>query len=157
MELLSRPHLEETEEHVFVLEAKKETPSTCCVSQDWTKVTLVPNTAPLPEENEPISSSAASTTPKDASPMESNHLGSIEDPPVGANDIKDAPSVLGTASISTAVTNPTFMSDYTTMELFQQITNGTPPALSGSGAAAQDPRQDYLRQSLSIPERGNSS
>ncbi|XP_058238864.1 oncostatin-M-specific receptor subunit beta isoform X2 [Hemibagrus wyckioides] len=151
MELLSRPHLEETEEHVFVLEAKKETPSTCCVSQDWTKVTLMPNTAPLPEGNEPISSSTASTTPKDASPMESNHLDSIEDPPVGAKDIKDAPSILGTPSVSTAVANPTsaFMSDYTTMELFQQITNGMPPAPSGSGAAAQN----YLRQSLSLSQR----
>ncbi|KAK3526852.1 hypothetical protein QTP86_000709 [Hemibagrus guttatus] len=37
MEILSRPYVEETEEHVFVLEAKKETHSACCDSQDWTK------------------------------------------------------------------------------------------------------------------------
>ncbi|KAK3508682.1 hypothetical protein QTP70_003314 [Hemibagrus guttatus] len=156
MEILSRPYVEETEEHVFVLEAKKETHSACCDSQDWTKVTLMPNKVPLPEDNEALSSSTASTTidstPKDALPIHSNHLGSVEDPPVGANDIKDAPSVLGTVSVSTDVVNPTraFMSDYTTMELFQQITNGMPSAPSGSGAAASDARQDYLRQSVSL-------
>ncbi|KAB5522351.1 hypothetical protein PHYPO_G00158550 [Pangasianodon hypophthalmus] len=161
MELLHRPNLEETEEHVSVLEAKKETHSACNVSQDWTKTTCMPNMPPpypLQGDNEPPSSPTTSTTidstPNEAFPIDSNHKGSIEDPSMGANNIKDPPSVLGTESVSTAVANPTsaFMSDYTTMELFQQITKAAPPAPSSSGAAPSDPGQEYLRQSLSLSE-----
>ncbi|XP_053473779.1 leukemia inhibitory factor receptor isoform X2 [Ictalurus furcatus] len=159
MELLRRPNLEETEEHVSVLEAKKETHSACNVSQDWTKATLMPNTAPPPVDNEPPSSPTISTTidstSNEAFPTDSNHKGSTEDPPEGANNITDPPSVLGTETVSTAVANPTsaFMSDYTTMELFQQITKAAPPAPSSSGAASSDPGQEYLQQSLSLSEK----
>ncbi|XP_026999467.1 oncostatin-M-specific receptor subunit beta [Tachysurus fulvidraco] len=154
MELLSRPYLEETEEHVFVLEAKKETQF---ASQDRTKANLIPNTSSPPEENKPSSSTTLTTidpTPKEAFPIDSNHKGSIQDLPVGANNIQDPPMVLGTVSVSTAVPKPTsaFMSDYTTMELFHQITNAMPPTISSSGAAVSDPRQEYLRQSLSLSE-----
>ncbi|GAA6105759.1 oncostatin-M-specific receptor subunit beta [Tachysurus ichikawai] len=155
MELLSRPYLEETEEHVFVLEAKKDTQF---ASQDRTKANLIPNTSPPPEENKPSSPPTTSTTidstPKEAFLIDSNHKGSIQDLPVGANNIQDPPMVLGTVSVSTAVAKPmsAFMSDYTTMELIHQITNAMPPTLSSSGAAVSDPHQEYLRQSLSLSE-----
>lgn len=155
MELLCRSNLEETE-HLSVLEAKKETHSTCKVSQDWTKATLMPETDLPPGENKPplssITSSAIYSTSHEALPIDSNHEGSTEDPPVGANNIKDLPRVLETESVSTAVTNPTsaFRSDYTTMELFQQITKAAPPAPSSSGAASSDPGQEYLQHLLSF-------
>ncbi|XP_047008000.1 leukemia inhibitory factor receptor isoform X3 [Ictalurus punctatus] len=159
MELLCRPNLEETEEHVSVLKVKKETHSACNVSQDWTKATLMPNTAPPPVDNKPPSAPTISTTidstSNEAFPTDSNHKGSTEDPPEGANNITDPHSVLGTETVSTAVANPTsaFMSDYTTMELFQQITKAAPPAPSSSGAASSDPGQEYLQQSLSLSEK----
>ncbi|KAF4072925.1 hypothetical protein AMELA_G00253070 [Ameiurus melas] len=159
MELLRRPNVEETEEHVSVLEAKKETHSACNVSQDWTKATLMPNMSPTPGDNEPPSSPTFSTTidstSNEAFPMDSNHEGSIEVPPEGASNITDPPSVLGTETVLTAVTNPTnaFMSDYTTMELFQQITKAAPLASSSSGAASSDPGQEYFQQSLSLSEK----
>lgn len=163
MELLRKPNVEETEEHVSVLETKKETRFACNVSQNWTKATLMLKTAPPPGDNEPPSSPTRSTaidsTPNEAFPIDTNHKGSVEDPPVEANNIKDPPSVLGTASVSTAVANPTsaFMSDYTTMELFQQLTKAAPASASSSVAASSEPGQEYLQQSLSMQEHERSS
>lgn len=158
MELLCRPNLEETEEHVFVVEAKKETHPACSVSQDCQKATLTLNPEPPPGASEPPVSPTTSTTMDSTSheilPIDSNQEGSIEDPPVGANNIKDSPSVSVTEAVSTGVANPTgvFMSDYTTMELFQQITKAPPTAPSSSREASSDPDQEYLQQSLSSTE-----
>ncbi|XP_060769423.1 uncharacterized protein LOC132876147 isoform X2 [Neoarius graeffei] len=155
MALLCKPS-EETEEHVSVLETKKETHSTSSVFQDWTKTFLMPNTVPPLGDNKPplsaISSTTINYTPNEDFPRDSKHKEPTEDLPVEANNIADLPRVLDTASIPTAVTNPTsvFTSDYTTMELFQQITKTAPAAPSSSGPTSSNPGQDYLRQPLSL-------
>lgn len=144
MELLSRPYIEETEEHVSVLEAKKDN-----------KPTFIHDKASPSEDNEPLTTSTTiDSTPGEACPIDSNHLGSVDDLPVRASDIKDPPSALGAASVSTAVLNPVsvVMSDYTTMELFQQISNAAPAGPSSSGAVCSDPHQEYLRQSRALSE-----
>lgn len=152
MELLCRPNLEETEEHVSVLEAKKEPHSACNASQDWTKATIMLN-IPI-YNNEPLfsptTSSAIESTPEETLPISSHHKDSTENPPAGANHIQDSPSMLVTESVSTAAANPAFISDYTTMELFQQITKTVPPAPSSAGAAFSHRGQEYLRQPLSL-------
>ncbi|TSL28205.1 Leukemia inhibitory factor receptor [Bagarius yarrelli] len=148
MELLSRSYLEETEEHVSVLEAKKDTNSACNVSQDGNKASLTCYlSSPSLENNEPPSFPTSLTTvvftPTDTFPTDSFHKDSPEDSPA------DPPSVLNPASVSTAVVNPTgaFISDYTTMELFKQINNSVPATPPGSGAATTPLRQEYLSQS----------
>lgn len=162
MELLRGPNLEETEEHVSVLEVKKEARPACKVSPDWTKTTLMPKTAPPPEDNEPSLSPTTSrkdSTPHEALPIDSTHDASTEDPLKEANNIKDASCALVPQSVSTAVANPTstFMSDYTTMELFQQITKAAPPASSSSGAASSGQGQEHDQQSLCLSENTRSS
>lgn len=158
MELLSRPYIEETEEQVSVLEAKKDTNSACNVSQDWNQASLTRHPSSPPRNNEPLSSptslTAVHSTPVETFPKDSFRKDSTEDPPVGANDANHPPKVFDTASVSTAVANPTgaFISDYTTMELFQQITNVVFPDPSSAIAATARVRQEYFRQSLSLSE-----
>ncbi|XP_053341347.1 interleukin-31 receptor subunit alpha [Clarias gariepinus] len=158
MELLHWPNREETEAHVSVLEAKKEERSACNVSQDCTKVTFTPSSFPALKNDEPPSSPTTSSgrdsTPDEAFPIDSVHESSREESPAGANDINDSPRVLEAQSVSTSEANPpcAFMSDYTTMELFRQISPIVPLALPGSGIASSDPSQEYLRHSCSPSE-----
>ncbi|KAI5615666.1 interleukin-6 receptor subunit beta-like isoform X1 [Silurus asotus] len=129
MELMCRPNLEETEVHVSVLDGKQEARS-ACNAQDHTKTSLLPNAASPPVDKVPISPSTTSTKvdfmPELFFSIDSNNPQDfIENPPVGASNIKDSPKVLPTEPVSSAVTDPpkAFTSDYTTMELFQQIKN----------------------------------
>lgn len=160
MELLCRPNLEETEEHVSVLEAKKEPYSACKSSQDWKKPTLEPN--PLLYDNEPLLSPTTSTT-TDFTLQETLHIDrnpkdSTENPSAGTNSIQNQPNVLVPESVSTAVAHAAsaFMSDYTTMELFQQITKAAPPVPSSSGASTA-PGQEYLQQPFSSSRNTGSA
>ncbi|KAI5089172.1 interleukin-6 receptor subunit beta-like isoform X1 [Silurus meridionalis] len=163
MELMCRPNLEETEVHVSVLDGKQEAHS-ACNAQDHTKTSLLPNVAPPPVDKVPISPSTTSTKvdfmPELFFSIDSNNPQDfIEKTPVGASNIKDSPKVLPTEPVSSPVTDPpkAFISDYTTMELFQQIKNSAPVAPSSSGAASSDPDQEYLRQSLSSSENARGT
>lgn len=150
MELLCRPNLEETEEHVSVLEAKKEP---CNISQDWKKPTLV--LSPPLFDNGPLLSPTTSTamdlTLEDPLHIDRDRKESAENPSAGTNSIQNSPNVLVTEPVSTAGAHAAspFMSDYTTMELFQQISKAAPPAPSSSGASSK-PGQEYLQQPFSL-------
>ncbi|KAL6463686.1 hypothetical protein MHYP_G00280770 [Metynnis hypsauchen] len=171
-EPLYRQNLEETEDHVSVVEFKKYA---CCsskltlISQDCKKATLTPVT--MAEDTlTPQSPTLLSTTNSvsaEAILTDSNKNDSALVPPIDTSDNRedstvnttvDASNTRAVDCVSTTVAKPAvvFVSDYTTMELFQQISKaGVPDSSSQTGDSDTVPSnsgQDYIRQGLSFEE-----
>ncbi|XP_017569618.1 leukemia inhibitory factor receptor isoform X1 [Pygocentrus nattereri] len=171
-EPLYRQNLEETEEHVSVVEFKKYA---CCsskltvISQDCTKANLTPGT--VAEDTRTQQSPKLLTTTNSVSAeailTDSNKNDSAPVPPIDTSDSSedstvnttvDASNTRAVDCVSTTVAKPAvvFVSDYTTMELFQQISKAgvqDPSSQIGdSDTAPSNSGQDYIRQALSFEE-----
>ncbi|XP_036436138.1 interleukin-31 receptor subunit alpha isoform X2 [Colossoma macropomum] len=171
-EPLYRQNLEETEEHVSVVEVKKDA---CCssklafISQDCKKATLTPVTV-AEDTLTPQSPTHLSTTDSvsaEAILTDSNKNDSALVPPINtsdssedstANTMVDTSNTRAIDCVPTTVAKPAvvFVSDYTTMELFQQISKAgdqDPPSQTGnSDTVPSNSGQDYIRQALSFAE-----
>ncbi|KAL7838264.1 hypothetical protein AOLI_G00266680 [Acnodon oligacanthus] len=165
-EPLYRQNLEETEEHLNVVEVKKYT---CCsskltlISQDCKKATLTPVTVAEDTPQFPTLLSTTNSVSAEAILTDSNKNDSALVSPIDTNDSSedttvDASNTRAVDCVSTTVAKPAvvFVSDYTTMELFQQISKAgvqDPSSQTGdSDTAPSNSRQDYIRQALSFEE-----
>ncbi|XP_072549102.1 interleukin-6 receptor subunit beta isoform X2 [Salminus brasiliensis] len=162
MEPLYKQNLEETEEHVTVVEVKKDA---CCsralISQDYVEDTLIPVAAAAEDNGTSLTNSISA----DAFSIDSEEKDSAPVPPVDTdstenrdNSMADSSNAIATDCVSTAAAKPAmvFVSDYTTMELFQQIAKAglqDPSSQAGSSETApSNPGQDYIRQALTYAE-----
>ncbi|XP_051976584.1 interleukin-31 receptor subunit alpha-like [Xyrauchen texanus] len=175
LEPLNRQRLEESEgcdsSTVCVIESKKDVSSLSCpptsppgvkptliLSEDEAKTpileeTTTPDTPTLAPNKESVSTV---TFPMDLNEKDST-LRAFIDNDIISPESKDPgdtiSNIIGTNSAPAASGKPAvvFMSDYTTMELFQQVAmagiKGPFAQTGSSGFVSGHPRQDYIRQS----------
>ncbi|KAI4902514.1 hypothetical protein NFI96_013133 [Prochilodus magdalenae] len=172
LEPLYRQNLEETEEHVSVVEVKKDTSCSSTLPlfiQGSIKSVLVPVT--VAEDNLTPEFSTPVTIPDcesaEAVLTDSNETDSAPVTLAGttgcsenstAHDTVDTSNARAVECVSKTPANPpAFVSDYTTMELFQQISKAGvqgPSSQAGNSetAPSSNSGQDYIRQGLSYME-----
>ncbi|XP_022523552.2 protein sidekick-2 isoform X1 [Astyanax mexicanus] len=150
--------LEETEEHVTVVEVKKDA---CCsralILQNCVEDTFIPATAATEDTEASLTNSISADTFTTDNDEKKNPALIPAAHPSSAGD-RDNSNARASDCVSTAAAEPVmaFVSDYTTMELFQQIAKAglqDPSSTAGSsGTASSNPGQDYIRQALTYGE-----
>ncbi|XP_026881168.2 interleukin-31 receptor subunit alpha isoform X2 [Electrophorus electricus] len=153
-----------TEASLCVVEFK-ECPATCpsLTPRDFLKATLIPVIVTESTDDtligEPTEPHAASTitdsTANEVFPIDGNTEGSALTPPTDAINTMNTSNTRGTDDVLTVKPNVPIVSDYTTMELFQQISRiavqSTVNKIGCSETAPSNP-EDYMHQALTYTE-----